>query len=231
MVRRIGCLHAHYSNIDYIEKAFADEEAEWLHFVDPGLVRAISSDETFGSEDAGRKVREQLEWIARSRPDAILITCTSYIAALGDWDSSPGLSVPPIVKIDEPFFEETCAYDGDQLLVFTNPATVEGTLARLRQFARERGLEEPRVEARVLEGLFGLLLSGRKDEHLNGLTERLRELAAEAGGKRIAVAQLSMVDAAERAGAREGVAIAHPLTALKTHLSARFFGNGGVSSV
>lgn len=37
--RRVGCLHAHHSNIAYVERAFASYEVELIHFVDPGLMR------------------------------------------------------------------------------------------------------------------------------------------------------------------------------------------------
>jgi hypothetical protein len=42
--KRIGCLHAHYSNIEYIEEAFSAYEVEFIHFVDPGLVSYIGKE-------------------------------------------------------------------------------------------------------------------------------------------------------------------------------------------
>lgn len=33
-MKKIGCLHAHYSNIEYIQKAIASNDLELVHFVD-----------------------------------------------------------------------------------------------------------------------------------------------------------------------------------------------------
>ncbi len=78
--QRVGCLHAHHSNIAYVERAFASYEVELVHFVEPGLMRRVSSDPHFSSDDASRKVEEQLSWMSQSDLDVILITCTNYIA-------------------------------------------------------------------------------------------------------------------------------------------------------
>lgn len=53
--KKIACLHAHHSNIEYIEKAFSPFDMEWLHFVDSGLMHRVASDETFTFSDASKK--------------------------------------------------------------------------------------------------------------------------------------------------------------------------------
>ena len=65
----------------------------------------VTSDENFNVSDAQKKVKDQMEWIASCNVDAILITCTNYIAILQDEELS--ISVP-IIKIDEPYFEYIC---------------------------------------------------------------------------------------------------------------------------
>ena len=82
MRKRLGCLHAHYSNIEYIEDALSLYDVELIHFVDPALMYRVTSDENFKVADAQKKVKEQIEWIAQYNVDAILITCTNYIALL-----------------------------------------------------------------------------------------------------------------------------------------------------
>ena len=105
--KKIGCLHAHYSNIDYIETALSAYDIELSHFVDPGLMQRVGTDESFTVVDAEKKVKDQVEWIAQTGVDAILITCTNYIALLKE----ETLNVP-IIKIDEPYFEAICKIDG-----------------------------------------------------------------------------------------------------------------------
>lgn len=105
MRKRLGCLHAHYSNIEYIENAFSPFNIELIHFVDPALMYRVTSDENFQESDAQIKVKDQIEWIAQCNVDAILITCTNYISILKEDELS--ISVP-IIKIDEPFFDYIC---------------------------------------------------------------------------------------------------------------------------
>src|SRR3954471_6701470 len=97
--KRLACLHAHYSNIGYIETAFSPYDIELIHFVDPALMYRVTADGNFTELDAQKKVKEQIEWIAQSNVDAILITCTNYIAVLKEEQLSISI---PIIKIDEP---------------------------------------------------------------------------------------------------------------------------------
>ncbi|MEK1830311.1 hypothetical protein AAAC51_18170 [Priestia megaterium] len=49
--KRLGCFHAHHSNIEHIEKALKPYNIELIHFVDPGLDR-IKMDSNFTEEVA-----------------------------------------------------------------------------------------------------------------------------------------------------------------------------------
>lgn len=99
-MKKLGCLHAHHSNIEYIEQAFqSEEDLELLHFVDPGVLQHVSK----GSDGVAYKVKEQIEWIISCDVDAMLITCTNYIALLEN-EAVFNASIP-IIKIDEPFLK------------------------------------------------------------------------------------------------------------------------------
>ncbi len=208
--KTIGCLHAHHSNIGHIDRALSELGAELLHYVDPGLVRRVSQGTAIRPADALRRVKDELEWIGGSGADAILVNCTQYMAALGN---DPPSTAVPVVGIDEPFFESVCGFEGSQLLLFTNRATVDGTMARLRSYSRASG-RQPDVEARVLDGLFGLVMSGELERHDRELSERIREQAASEPGRRLSVAQLSMTSAADRVGSELGIPVGHALKSL-----------------
>ncbi len=202
MKKRIGCLHAHYSNIDFIETALASYDVELSHFVDPGLMQRVSADQSFNESDAEIKVKEQVEWIAQCGVEAILITCTNYIALI----KKDQLNIDmPIILIDEPFFEAICKIQERQMIVFTNPATVSGTMTRLQQFAKVP-LD---IEVVVIENTFELVMSGRTKEYKQAVSSFLKK-QIEDGEKVISVAQLSMVAAAEGTSP----AIIHPLNTL-----------------
>ncbi|BBI36413.1 aspartate/glutamate racemase family protein [Cohnella abietis] len=215
MKKRIGCLHAHYSNIPYIEQALSVYGAELLHFVDPALVYRISSDKTFSQVDAQQKVNEQLEWIAKANVDAILITCTNYIALLQEDQQTVTI---PVIKIDEPLFEHLCKQAQPQLLLFTNPATVEGTMRRLHEYAQKIG-KHPVVEALVIDNSFELIMQGKQEQYLTVVSDYMRSLLRTMSNNiSISVAQLSMVDAARIVQSEMNIAIGNPLEALTSYM-------------
>ncbi|BAK16230.1 hypothetical protein SSIL_1807 [Solibacillus silvestris StLB046] len=212
MRKRLGCLHAHYTNIEYIENALAPYNIELVHFVDPGLMNRLTSDQNFNEVDAQQKVKEQMEWVAQSNIDAILITCTNYIAILQEDHLS--ISVP-IYKLDEPFLDFICNIQQPHTLLFTNAATVEGTMERLRLFA-DTYQKSLNIEVVVLNNMFDLIMQGRKKEYDQEVARMLEQLIYE--DKIISVAQLSMVDAAQLVEAKTGRSITNPLRTFVTSI-------------
>lgn len=208
MGKRLGCLHAHYSNIEYIENAFAPYNIELIHFVDPGLMDQVTKNKIFRESLAQRKVKEQIEWIARCQVDAILITCTNYIALLQEDQLSTSV---PIIKIDEPFFDSLCNIGQPQTILFSNPATVEGTMERLKHHAsqQQKTLD---LEVIVINNTFDLFMRGLKEEYDQEVSKFLSQIINEK--KVISVAQLSMVDAARQVENQTSKAIINPLNTL-----------------
>lgn len=207
--KRLGCLHAHYSNIEYIDNSLSPFNIELIHFVDPALMYRVTSDQNFQESDAQNKVKEQIEWIAQCKVDAILITCTNYIAILQEDQLS--ISVP-IIKIDEPFFDYICNIQQPQTILFTNPATVEGTVERLKQYANnhQKSLD---LEVIVINDTFELIMQGLKEEYNQEISKFLNQIIKD-DKKVISVAQLSMVDASQQVENKTSKAIINPLSTL-----------------
>jgi aspartate/glutamate racemase len=206
--KRLGCLHAHYSNIEYIENALSPFNIELIHFVDPALMYRVTFDENYQESDAQNKVKEQIEWIAQCNVDAILITCTNYIAMLQEDQLS--ISVP-IIKIDEPFFDVICNTQQPQTILFTNPATVEGTIERLKHYAsnHQKSLD---LEVIVINNTFELIMQGLKEEYNQAISKFLDQIIDKK--EVISVAQLSMVDASQQVEDRTSKTIINPLKTL-----------------
>ena len=204
--KRLGCLHAHYSNIEYIENALSSYDIELIHFVDPAVMYRVTTDENFQGSDAQNKVKEQIEWIAQCNVDAILITCTNYIAILQEDQLS--ISVP-IIKIDEPYFDYICNIQQPQTILFTNPATVEGTLQRLHDYAKkhQKSLD---IEVIVISHTFDLLMKGLKEEYNQEIVKFLNQIIKDEK-KVISVAQLSMVEASQQVEYETSKTIINPL--------------------
>ena len=154
-------MHAHHSNIDYLESAMASLEVELVHFVDPVLIYRMTQDKRFSEVEALAKIKMQLVWIASCDVDTILITCTNMIAVLKDEQLSIEI---PIIKIDEPYFEVICREQQPQILIFTNSATVAGTIERLQEYAKlhEKTID---IEIKVIENTFELLMQGKGKEY------------------------------------------------------------------
>ncbi len=211
--KRLGCLHAHYSNIEYIENAFSLFNIELIHFVDPALMYRVTLNENFQESDAQFKVKEQIEWIAQCNVDAILITCTNYIAILQEDQLS--ISVP-IIKIDEPFFDYLCNIQQPQTILFTNPATVEGTVERLKHHANnhQKSLD---LEVIVINSTFELIMQGLKEEYDQEIAKFLNQIIKDTK-KVISVAQLSMVNASQQVEYKTSKTIINPLITLVSYI-------------
>ena len=212
---RLGCLHMHHSNIPYIDGIVPPDHVELLHFVDPGLMRRIGSDPNFSRGQAQQQVRRQLAWMGDCGLDAILITCTNYIAMLPD---EPLDIAIPLIKIDEPFFADLLRQPSPHLLLFTNPATVEGTMRRFHDYADRAG-HQPQIEIEVMPGTFELVMAGKTEEYATAVAEQLRELVRSGRYEAISVGQLSMADSALRVTAETQVPIGNPLDSLRLHLA------------
>jgi len=217
MKKKIGCLHAHHSNIEYIQASLASDHVELVHFVDPGLMGRIAADQEFHADQAKAKVVEQVEWISQTKVDAILITCTNYIALLEEDRLTASV---PIIKIDEPFFDSICNTTEPQVLIFTNPDTVPGTMRRLGEFAAAHEKSISRVETRIMENTFELMMQGKKEQYVEAVASYIKEVLAAENHLNVAVAQLSMVDSAKQVERELNITIQNPLNSLTAYMDA-----------
>jgi len=163
-------------------------------------------------------VRRQLAWMADCGLDAILITCTNYIAMLPDGPLDLAI---PVIKIDEPFFADLLRQPSPHLLLFTNPATVEGTMRRFHDYAHRAG-DKPHVETDVMPDTFKLVMAGKTEAYAAAVAGQLRELVQFGRYNAISVGQLSMAESALRVTAETRVPIVNPLDSLRLHLADEF---------
>ncbi|WP_413028966.1 hypothetical protein [Paenibacillus taichungensis] len=217
----IGCFHAHYSNIVLIEEALAPYEVELVHYVDPGLDR-LKHDADFTEAVTHEKVSQTLQWIAHCHADAILVTCTLFAAVL----EQEVQNVPvPVVGIDDPLLQEMQQNPGEYILAFTNPATIEGTMARVNLALQQDDEDEQRnrsegveIEAVLIPGTFELIMRGDKEGYLSAVSTGLQQLAEQYPDNTVVAAQLSMAPAAVRVTSDTGMAIYSPLASLAAYL-------------
>ena len=217
----IGCFHAHYSNIALIEEKLADHEVELVHYVDPGLDR-LKHDADFSDVVIREKVAQTLQWIAECHADAILVTCTLFATVL----EQEAIQVPvPVIGIDDPLLQEMRRVPGDYIISFTNPATIEGTMARLNQALQQEDengqlhvAKTSQTEAVCIPGTFELIMRGDQQGYLEAVREGLQQIAEQYTGKAVVAAQLSMAPAAAQVTIDRGIPIHSPLALLATYL-------------
>ncbi|WP_017690770.1 hypothetical protein [Paenibacillus sp. PAMC 26794] len=217
----IGCFHAHYSNIALIEETLAPYKVELVHYVDPGLDR-LKHDADFSEVVIHEKVAQTLQWIAECHADAILVTCTLFATVL----EQEATQVPvPVIGIDDPLLQEIQRVPGDYIIAFTNPATVEGTMARVNQALQQEDengqlhvAKTSQTEAVCIPGTFELIMRGDQQGYLEAVREGLQQIAEQYPGKTVVAAQLSMAPAAAQITIDRGIPIHSPLALLAAYL-------------
>ncbi|MCY9656486.1 hypothetical protein P5G65_15500 [Paenibacillus chondroitinus] len=212
-MKRIGCYHAHYSNIEHVEKALSIFDVELIHFVDPGLDR-LKMDADFTKEIVEKKVIETLDWITKCHVDAILITCTFFTAIFNEEVHHYPI---PIIKIDEPLFEDICKMNLPIIVAFTNPNTVNGTMNQLLSYSKMKG-KEIEVEPFLLENTFELIMQGKKSEYIQSVSMGLINIIEENPMKNVVAAQLSMVPAAQLIEKQRTITIGNHLDSLSSYM-------------
>lgn len=213
----IACLHAHHSNIAFLDAALGAQGFAATHYVDPGTVHRLTTDPGLSRAEAAARLQDQLSWMAACGADGILVTCTNYAAVVSG--AEPPLDVP-VVHIDEPLLAALCEREEPQVLLFTNAATVSGTMERLAQYAAARGR---RIDVRpeLIDGAFALVLQGRAEEYRELVIDRLKALLAADPACPVWVGQLSMTEAARSVADSTGLWVGDPLTPLMQQIAER----------
>ncbi|MEH7549392.1 hypothetical protein V7306_27015, partial [Neobacillus vireti] len=104
-----------------------------------------------------------------------------------------------------------CNIQQPQTILFTNPATVKGTMDRLNQYAynHQKSVD---IEVIVINNAFELIMQGLKQEYNQEISKFLNEIIK--GDEIISVAQLSMVDASKEVEYKTSRPIINPLDTL-----------------
>lgn len=217
-MKRIACLHAHHSNIALLADAFAALDVELVHFVDPGILLQSTGAVALAIEQAHAKLRDHLQWMSQCSADAVIITCTQYASYLTPEDEAS--FAVPIFTIDGPLLQELSLDPGAKLLLFSNPATVEPTMNRLRSYAQAAG-SDPAIELHIIANSFDLLMANRQEAYYAKIKEALHHLQLARPGIALAAAQLSMGPAVEQFSRETGQLVAHPLKSLTSNVCER----------
>ena len=114
---KVACLHAHHSNISYIEDAFSKTNIIFLHVVNPILLHELNA--SLNVELIKAKLSKQIDDMLLLHVNAIIITCTTYS---GLYNTQADI---PILKIDSAFLSFLTKQKKHIHVLFTNPTTVQ----------------------------------------------------------------------------------------------------------
>lgn len=167
---KIACLHAHHSNIKYVDEQLSKYEV--VHFVDPAL-SSVSN-----SKIVAAKVQEQLEWMLLVEIEAIIISCSYYAAYI------PGNFPVPIITLEQLLFDEL--KDEKYVdLVFTNPKTVD---ASMENYLKLKNIQQ-KVTIHIVPNAFQLVMANNLAAYKQRIDDYVEKLPKE---NVTAFAQLSM---------------------------------------
>lgn len=203
MGNKVGFLHAHYSNIQYIEAAFASYNIELVHMVNPVLLELLKE---HGQRLVKEKLKEHIRELFSIHVEAVVITCSTYS---GLYDDDIDLKV---IKIDEPFINYLCNQNREVSLLFTNSAALIQTEAKLSsQLSKLQS--DLKYTSIVIPHSFQLIMSGQEEEYNRLIRSFIEQLILSnpSNNKRIAIAQLSMINAAKEVASKYNIEIINPL--------------------
>lgn len=166
----IVCIHAHESNQQWINQTLSDKKIK--HIILDHLIE----------ETNNIKVKKQvlfyLNTLRNKETSCFISTCSYFSAHL------PASYDLPIIALDTLLFQAIC--DEPRLqLVFTNEATIEGTLARYEQLKNKKQI----LTVHLISNAFGKLMAGEVNNYKLAVQEGLQKLDKSVP---IAVGQLSM---------------------------------------
>lgn len=166
----IICIHAHHSNIEWLEKTLSEYQLK--HIVIENLVQVKNPSEV------KKQVRQKLHALAANDVTCFVSTCTYFSAYL------PGNNSIPIIALDELLFK-SIAHEPIIQLAFTNEGTIHATLARYEKF------KNPNQEFSVhlIDDAFDKVMSGDLKAYKEIVEKGLGELNQQIP---IVAAQLSM---------------------------------------
>lgn len=195
MSKKIAILHTSFVFVS-IEPMINDliaeliPDAEVMHFVDSDVLATVVREQAISSKSEAR-MTHLAQAAEAAGADVIFSACSSLGPAV---DVAARSVQTPVVKIDEAMAIQA-ASEGSRIGVLaTVPTTLGPTSALIQAKADEIG-REIKLEQRLCEGAFSILMSGDRERHDAMVIKQARDLAEDVDI--IVLAQASMSRLAE----------------------------------
>lgn len=144
-------------------------QIETVHIVDESLLKDILKEGCLTKPTTRRLIGHILS-AEQAGTDAILVTCSSLGKAA---ELASELAIVPVVRVDEPMVQKAVQLGKRIGVIATLPSTLNPTV----ELIRRQGPEDLQITAKLCEGAFEAVLSGRPDEHDKIVSEGILEMA------------------------------------------------------
>lgn len=176
MTKKLGLIHTSATLVpifqELIDKHLAGKDIKVFNIVDDSLIKnTIERNEL--TADTQRRVVDYVGSAEAAGADYILVTCSSIGPAV---ETSASLSKVPVLRVDQPMADRAVQMGKKIGVVATLSTTLEPTsdLVRRRALAAGKDIE---LTARLCEGAFDALMSGKPEAHDQMVAEALKELS------------------------------------------------------
>lgn len=172
-MKKIVCIHAHQSNIDYLDRMLEPFPCTVQHEV---------IQLTEGNSDDSAVLKKKILRFLSQETVACFLTCTVHCGLIKE----KVLQGIPILKIEDPIIETLSSDLNDKVLLFTNPATVDLTMSKVqKRISRKQSNQNYEVE--VIPDIFDLISKNKKNLYRTALLESIKTKT-----KTVYLMQLSM---------------------------------------
>lgn len=213
--KTVGLIHTSATLVPVFQQLCSDllPGVATFNIVDDSLIKDVIARGELAAQTA-RRVVDYVASAEQAGADIILVTCSSIGAAV---ETAATLTKVPVLRVDQPMADLAVQMGKRIGVIATLPTTLAPTTDLVKRRAAVAG-KEIELTARLCEGAFEALMSGRSAEHDEMVASALKELSSQVDV--ILLAQASMarvVDSLEEKDKRVPI-LASPPQAIK-HLA------------
>ncbi|MGM0217491.1 hypothetical protein [Enterococcus sp. AZ126] len=158
-MKKIICIHAHFSNIHYLTELFQKEKTLALeHYVMTDFLDQITTDNLTNFIE--KKIEENVV--------GVIITCTMYSNLI----KQKLILNKPILRVEDPLIAHILANPHKKSLIFSNPKTVKETIKKIDIAYLEKNLALD-YEVHIVPDAFDLILTNQKMAYQKALLNYL----------------------------------------------------------
>lgn len=213
--KTVGLIHTSATLVPVFQQLCSDllPGVATFNIVDDSLIKDVIARGELAAQTA-RRVVDYVASAEQAGADIILVTCSSIGAAV---ETAATLTKVPVLRVDQPMADLAVQMGKKIGVIATLPTTLAPTTDLVIRRAAVAG-KEIELTARLCEGAFEALMSGRPAEHDEMVASVLKELSSQVDVILLAQASMARVVDTLEAKDKQVPILASPPQAIK-HLA------------